>query len=285
MGKLLAAVAVFCILPATSQTIDPCGAGKTPILILGSYHMDNPGLDSVNLQADDVLAPGRQREIAELNTKLARFAPTKIAIEGPRISTAWNDRYKRFLAGDYKPGRNEIEQIGFQLGKQAGVKQMTPIDFPMWMNGLTPAEMHTPKPKEQPKATATPSAAPSPAAEPDPRTQELMREVKKRDDLLKSSTVTEYLAYVNSPEQYNLNHRWDVIFNLRPGEDSNLYARTDLALNWYKRNLRIFTNLLDAAAPGDRVLVLFGYGHLHILKDLAKDHPDLCLVDALAYLK
>ena len=57
------------------------GAASAKIMILGTYHMDNPRLDAKNLEADDVLLPKRQREIAELNEKLARFNPTKIAVE------------------------------------------------------------------------------------------------------------------------------------------------------------------------------------------------------------
>jgi hypothetical protein len=63
---------------ATSQS---CLDSAAPVLFLGTYHMDNPGRDMMNLQVDDVLAPKRQREIAELVDDLARFRPTKILIE------------------------------------------------------------------------------------------------------------------------------------------------------------------------------------------------------------
>ncbi len=45
--------------------------------------MDNPRLDSKNIEADDVLLPRRQQEISDLIEKLAHFKPTKIAIEAP----------------------------------------------------------------------------------------------------------------------------------------------------------------------------------------------------------
>ena len=50
------------------------------VMILGSYHMDSPGLDQVNIQVDDVTQPKRQREIAALVEQLVRFAPTKVAV-------------------------------------------------------------------------------------------------------------------------------------------------------------------------------------------------------------
>src|SRR5690242_4580900 len=60
--------------------------GKTAgaqVLVIGSYHMSNPRLDPVNITADDVLAPNRQREIEELARRVAEFRPTKVAIEIP----------------------------------------------------------------------------------------------------------------------------------------------------------------------------------------------------------
>jgi hypothetical protein len=51
------------------------------VLVLGTYHMDNPGPDLHNTKADDVLAPKRQAEIEELTAVLARFRFTKIAVE------------------------------------------------------------------------------------------------------------------------------------------------------------------------------------------------------------
>ena len=39
---------------------------KRVALLLGTYHMGNPGLDVHNVQADDVLSPKRQEEIQRL---------------------------------------------------------------------------------------------------------------------------------------------------------------------------------------------------------------------------
>jgi hypothetical protein len=91
-----------------------CGAASAKIMILGTYHMANPGLDGKNLDADDVLLPRRQREIAELLEKLARFNPTKIAVESPYSERVeLNNRYGKFLAGEYKLTRNETEKSVF----------------------------------------------------------------------------------------------------------------------------------------------------------------------------
>ena len=251
-------------------------ADCSQLLILGSYHMDNPGMDAVNLQADDVLSPRRQAELDELTTKLARFNPTKIAIEAPYRNATWPDRYKQYLAGAYTPGRNEIEQIGFRLAKRLNAA-IVPVDYPMWMNGWTPAEMEpkqtnakwdtgTAKKEEKP-------AAPKPVAPPNPE-----------DEILRKSTVTEYLRRLNSPEIVAKNHS-TYMSMLMPADSVGIYAQTDLVTNWYKRNLRIFTNLNRVTQfPGDRVLLLIGAGHLTILRDFARNSKQWCLVEAEGYL-
>jgi hypothetical protein len=85
------------------------GPPLAEVLVLTSYHMGNPGRDIFNLKADDVLAPKRQAEIRELLDVLARFRPTKIAIEAaadhPKIK-----QYQDYLAGKYELGRDERER-------------------------------------------------------------------------------------------------------------------------------------------------------------------------------
>jgi hypothetical protein len=72
---------------------------------------------------------------------------------------------------------------------------------------------------------------------------------------------------------------------LKPTSGAAIYQRTDLVTNWYKRNLRIFTNLNRITEFGkDRVLLIIGTGHLKILKDLARDALYYCLADTEAYL-
>ena len=56
-------------------------AKKPTIMILGSTHLANDGLDVYNTKMDDVRAPKRQREIEQLVEQLKEFKPTKIALE------------------------------------------------------------------------------------------------------------------------------------------------------------------------------------------------------------
>jgi hypothetical protein len=48
---------------------------RAEVLVLGVYHMANPGRDVFNMKTDDVLAPKRQAEIVQLMRVLKAFGP------------------------------------------------------------------------------------------------------------------------------------------------------------------------------------------------------------------
>jgi hypothetical protein len=77
-------------------------AQQPTLLILGTYHMANPGRDLIHLEADDVLAPKRQREIEALVNSLKAFRPTKIAVEvDPQHQDELNERYRAYCEGRF----------------------------------------------------------------------------------------------------------------------------------------------------------------------------------------
>ena len=240
----------------------------TPILILGVYHMANPGLDEVNVLADDVLTPKRQKEIENLCEQLARFQPTKIAIEAPYRDSYWPEQYRKYLAGQSKLGRNEIEQIGFRLAKRMNLPTVYGVDFLMYANGLMPNEMEQ---RDQPASAESHHAEPP--------------QLSSEDQLLRQSTVTQYLAHLNSASEIQKNHE-GYMTSLLPTDDPAIYRKADLVANWYKRNLRIFANINRITEPGkDRILVIIGAGHLKLLKEFAGDAPYFDEVDAESFLK
>lgn len=259
-----------------AQRAEQCPAGRSPIMILGTYHMGNPGLDAHNMEADDVLSARRQREIAELNERLAAFGPTKIMLESPYADRDEQQaRYKAYLAGTYKLGRNEIDQIGFRLARRLGHASVHPIDYPMFMSGQNYDELDFSVRKPSPPPGAAP--APKPVQPP---------EIAEAERRLRASTVSDYLAWTNDPGQWRPGHlRYMELFEPEEGNIS-IYARSDNLVNWYKRNFRMFANIVRTMErPKDRGLLIVGSGHLAILRQLAQDMPGFCLVEPKAYLQ
>src|ERR1044071_870934 len=111
---LAALIAALVTLSAAPET------PRAEVLVLGVYHMANPGRDIFNTKADDVLTPKRQAEIAQLIEALKKFKPTKVAIEADVYSERAPKQYADFLAGNYTLTRNENDQIGYRLAKELG---------------------------------------------------------------------------------------------------------------------------------------------------------------------
>lgn len=266
---------VACVDAAEAQSFVPvstaeqCPADRSPIMILGTYHMANPGLDAVNIEADDVLSERRQAEMADLVNQLARFQPTRVMLEAPYASAVSQQRYERYRSGALELSRNETDQIGFRLAHQMGLEHVNPIDFPMMMSGLTYDEIEFATP---PAIDAAPSSSPP-------------RELSEDELRLRRSTVAEYLLYINTQERWRANHL--VYMSLFEPEAGNaaIYEASDRMANWYRRNFRMWANVVRKTdRPTDRVFLLVGSGHLAILRSLALDMPGFCLVEPHAYL-
>lgn len=109
--SFVAALSFFSVAAATGQTKDAAKAAaptkKARVLVLGVFHMANPGRDMFNLQVDDVLAPKRQKELSELAETLKKFQPTKIALESPVGGEKIRKQYNDYLAGNYSLTRSE----------------------------------------------------------------------------------------------------------------------------------------------------------------------------------
>lgn len=260
--------------PATA-----CAPGAVPLLIVGSFHMAGSTQDAVQRSPADMTTPARRAELDALVQSLSRFGPTRVAIESSRTSTVWNDRYAAWPRGAPPPGTNEIELLAFPVARAAKLAALSPVDYPMWMDGTQAID------RQEPRAGGAPPASAAPATLPASRLLvDVMEQVAADDAHLATHTVAEHLAWLDAPARARASQRWDVLSNLAPASGTSRYETTDFATNWYKRNLRLYTNLVDLAAPGERILLLIGAGHVHLLRGLAQDDPRFCLAELPDYL-
>ena len=106
----------------------PASAAEPParVLLLGTWHFANPGLDLHNTRSIDVLEAAAQEQIATLVERLARFAPDRVFVEWPAELT--DQRYAAWLADELPPSRNEVVQLGFRLARLQGHARVHGID-------------------------------------------------------------------------------------------------------------------------------------------------------------
>jgi hypothetical protein len=245
---------------------------EIPLLLLGSYHMNNPGADMFNLKADDVTTTKRQAEIQAIVDKLALWKPTKVAFEAPFGDTASIKRYEAYLRGEHVLRKSEEEQIGFRLAKQLGHSTIYPIDFRSGMDMDAVGSVVETNPE---KYGAYMSQLPVIG----------QMAISQMNTWLQNGTVGSMLYNMNDPELLDMSHGFYFrVFG--PIVSGDNYAGMDLISGWYDRNLKIFGNLHQISdSPDDRIFIIYGQGHIPLLKRFAEDSPYFRVEDVQEYLK
>ncbi len=253
MRKILFALGLF---GAICSTCAAQPASRPEILVLGTYHMANPGHDIYNMKADDVMSARRQQEIAQLIEVLKKFRPTKIAVESDADSKKVEQQYSDYLAGKYTLSRNEDDQIGYRMAKELGHGKVYPVD----VDGDFPY----PRLVNYAKATGQ-------SAKLDAISAGWGAEVKEQDEFLQKHTVLETLELMNSDTRAKKD--LGLYYALAPLGESGDYAGADLLAAWFQRNIRIYQNIVKLIdSPNDRILVIYGAGHLAWLRqNIAND--------------
>lgn len=245
---------------------------KTKILLIGTIHFETPHLDAHELKTDDFLAPKRQQELEELTETLKRTNADKVMIERPLKQQKQIDSlYSAYSQNKYKLTVSEREQIGFRLAKKLNLKQINCVDVLYLMKHDSLVSV-TAKEKNQLyilKDLGTTA-------------NNFMAEI---DGVVKRNSITEILKYINKDEllQKNLSIYLKYIAKVGAGEN---YIGAESVSDWYLRNLAIYANVITQVNANDKyVILLFGQGHIPILKHLFQNNDDFEVVEVNSVLK
>jgi hypothetical protein len=261
--RLLAARAPLALasIVLASAAIQAQQPARAEVLVLGVYHMANPGHDIFNMKADDVLAPQRQQEIAEVIETLKKFKPTKVALEADVYGKRIVQQYADYLAGKYTLTRNEDDQLAYRLAKEMGHATIYPVDvdgdFP-WQRVINYA-----------KGSGR-------SKDLDGMMGEIGAMVKAQNDYLASHTVLQTLLYMNADDKVAS----DVGMYYREAQlgEPGDWPGADLVADWFRRNMRIYSNVMSLIqSPNERVVVIFGAGHLGWLQHDFASNPTVRL--------
>jgi hypothetical protein len=280
------------------ETADSTGLPKddhrTEVLLLGVWHFSNPGLDEYNTEVDDYFNPKRQQEISEVNNRLASFQPNKIFVECQSSRQAYIDSL--YQSPDFDPkklqknrGVNELYQIGFKLGNLLGHQKLYCVDASgLWIG---PA-VNKVAAEQYPELT-------------DNLNNKFKKIMVEKDQFLASHTIRESLLDFNTAKSLAENHNYYItfaasivdntveedfpIFEHEEAEGTKgrlsvspdrKYIGAELVAEWYRRNIKIYSKILEAVESGDeRILIVFGQGHIPIIRQLFIDHPDFKVVE------
>ena len=265
---LLAATA-----PLLAQSPSPTPA-SAEIMILGTYHFGNPGLDLHNMKAENVLTPERQQELDDIAARLAKFKPTKIAVEALSDRPDYSSqKYTEFTPEKLTTNPDERVQIAYRLAHRLGQKTVYAIDEQSDTIDYFPFD------KVQAYAKAHQQTAAL-----DRMQDKVEKKVKAEEAAQKTTPIRLLLAQMNEPAQVRADH--DEFYNgLLAFGDQKEQPGADLNAAWYLRNAKIFAKLTQIAQPGDRVLVVFGAGHAFWLRHFAEQTPGFSLAESKEFLR
>ena len=262
----------------SAQSLDPdqylSGEDKVPeVLLVGTFHFGYPGLDGHKTKDEyklDILSDQRQEELRELLDYIKKFKPTKIMIESGRNTGYLMNRMRRWEKGEEELGRRESDQIAIRLAHELELDTIYGIDAPSLMN-----EMFQSK-----DSTAFQSFFANIFEERD----EMQNKFENRywnwydvqDQLTYEMRLLDFFKFQNTDKVIERMHGHYVL-----DDNYDDYNSMDgwLLLNWYSRNLRIIKNLHRIETnEDDRIMILFGAGHMAILKQQLEATPEYELI-------
>lgn len=236
------------------------------ILIIGTFHFENPGADLAKTDKFNVMTPAVQQELETMANKIGRFGADKFFVEWPytgqsKLDTLY-EKYKSNQLYDYllqiwpkqtSERENEIYQLAFRAAKKGNTPRVYGIDvkmdlpFDSMMVAIDKAGQ-TPLKNEIFARLKTLEAA----------------ENARR----KKYTLTQLLLMNNTPEYRKANYSAYVTLFNRAGALNN-FKGADVVDVWYKRNLYMYSLVQKLTESKDkRVVVVLGSGHIALFKQL-----------------
>lgn len=275
--SLLLALLLAGGLPPAASAQAPDEEAPAAVMVIGTVHLDNPGRDVNNPEVPDVLSPEKQRELQRLRDSLARFRPTKMAVEirrrhQPRIDSLYRAFQAgrldtSFAVGDFTSVRSEQYQLGFRLADRLDHQRVWAVDhmIPMEIGRVSSfAEAHDPALLRYLKGFSE-----------GPLTTTI-------DSLLQHETLGALYRFLNRPSTVEQFRAPNV--RMAAAVTDSTFVGADVITDYHRRNLRIFANVARVADPGDRIILIFGAGHSPYLRPLIQASPQMQFVDPLDYL-
>lgn len=269
-----AAVALSACASVTSPSpVAEASAGTVEVMVLGAFHMENPGQDVANAEIENMLTARRQEEIAAAVAAIAAFKPTVIAVERITSEPDYADpKFAQFTGETLTTVADERVQLGYRLAAMEGISRVYGIDEQP--SDGEPDYFPFDKLMEHAATTGQSQRLNDQIAT-------IQQQSRDFEALQKTNTVAELLIVMNAdPNMAGADFYYDT-FRFDRGERQ---PGAELQAYWFMRNAKIFSKLAQVTKPGDRVVVVYGAGHKYWLDHFAAHTPGFTSVDPVPYL-
>jgi len=252
---------------------------QTKVLTLGSFHFTFPNLDIAKTNKKDqinVLDGKYQKEIESIVAKLAKFKPTKIVIERePKRQQRYDSLYVSYVNGKHTLSGSEEQQIGFRLAKLLGLKKLYCTDA--WGSDYEDVKKIVDGRDSIAKAKFLHYFFNNPDS--------ILKPIRRKS-LFKTEGILAELKRLNS-EEYIKKGLGSYLIGIFKYETKGYeqFGPDYVTSWWFNRNLRIFRNIQRVRTnPEDRILVIYGAGHMNLLNMLFDASPEYKLLRVNDYL-
>jgi len=250
---------------------------KINVLLIGTYHFNNPGFDAVKVKERNILDQKSQAELEQLTDLIQKkINPDKVFVENEfQKRDILNGQYQKYLKNEkfYNPdtlkkafwkrfySENEMFQFGFRLAKKAKNKAIYSMDDRLEFR----YDLVMKRVKEDEKLNQKFQALLSDSG-------------KKTNECMSQQTLSEVLLCYNSEEQIKSNKGFYINFinAIDPADKFGVNLVTD----WYKRNLTMYAYFQNQISDTDKnVVILVGAGHASMIKDFILNDARFNLIE------
>lgn len=240
---------------------------KKQIVLFGSFHFENPGLDVAKVNTFNVMSDKSQKELENITNKIKKFGPDKIFVE-------WNfqkqDKLDAFYAKNtdslLKKDSDEIVQIALRSAKKLGHKKLYAIDY-------------------------NDTGFPYDSLVKEMKAANQFDLIKKNEETIKHNqtdfntkitkySLTQLLLDVNTKDI-----SWYLETAIKGGKTDN-FVGAFLVSEWYRRNLYMYALIQKLTeSKDDKIMVLLGAGHTAIIREFVKNNSEYEIVELSTILK
>lgn len=290
--RFLLAAALFGTAQLAAAQAPAVPATKIKVYLVGTFHFNASSADVLPGSAVDMATLDKQRELDELASKLQKTQADKVFVEWGQDRQPFVDStYALYRRGQSRVGtarqnNNEVVQVGYRLAKRLGRPRVYCADA----DGVFDYEAAQAAAKKYGQEAILTGGFQTPVSD------SLGLLIQARTKAIKASqapapkhpgeSILAQFQRMNTEAADRGNMDAYLLQLNRVGRGTD-YAGADLGGDYYKRNVRIYTNLLRAVdVQRDRAIVLIiGQGHVGLLKSILRYNSLFEVVEVLPLLE
>ena len=249
---------------------------KIKVILLGTYHFNNPGNDIIKQKERNILSKENQQDLDNIVDKinLSVYKPDQIFVESNfNEKKELNANYQLYIKNQYHKftdtikrertkrfyTEGETSQLGFRLAKKLKHQEIYPIDSLMVMRfDILLKEVNS-----------------------NPKWKKEFSELKASlsDKCYEKSNLSEIFLCMNEKSELDDNLGFYISFANKIMVNKD-YSGSNMVADWYKRNLIMYSNIQNQLKPDTKsIFILVGTGHAAVFKHFFENDKNFELVD------